>query len=47
MPDKAEKKKSEIPQPRPDTIPLDDAADFGAREAPRAPSRSEPGQKEL
>lgn len=46
MPDKTPKKKPEIPQPRPDIVLPDDAADPGARELQRAPSpRSEPGQE--
>lgn len=50
MPDKASKKKPEIPQPKPDTILPDDrdAADFGAQEVLHSPSpRSEINQEEL
>lgn len=47
MPDKPSKKKLEIPQPRPDTIPLDDndIAGFSAQEdllSPAPPSEINP-----
>ncbi len=46
MPDKTQRQKPEIPQPRPDIILPDHAADSGAQEPQRAPSpRNEPGQE--
>ena len=48
MPDKASKKKPEIPQPRTDIILPDGTADSGEREMRRAPApHGEPEQKEL
>ena len=50
MPDKAEKKKPEIVQPRPDIILPDSSstADSGSREMQRAPApRGETGREEL
>lgn len=48
MPDKAPKKKPEIPQPRTDIILPDDTADSGEREMRRAPApHGESGQEEL
>lgn len=48
MPDKAPKKKPEIPQPRTDIILPDNTTDSGEHEMRRAPaSRGESGQEEL